>query len=85
MTDQPTCGTCRFWKDDAHGGQCRRRAPTVVVKQWDELAYEEDSETFASVCEVVSHCPKVSASFWCGEHEPSGFQLSGSATRLPWR
>ena len=64
VTDR-TCETCRFWEGKAAPGQCRRQPPTVVVKRWDEI----DGDEVLRVCEVVSHCPKVGPSFWCGEWE----------------
>ena len=70
MTDQPTCGACRFWLGDDDGGYCRRRAPTVVVMQWEQTSKYHDSAPLTS--EAMSFFPKVERSSWCGEHEPAG-------------
>lgn len=68
----PTCGTCRFWRPAAktprdragfaavRGGECRRRAPLLVLvqKDWKDMANVE-----------TGRFPVVDRADWCGEWE----------------
>lgn len=56
----PTCKTCRFYKEDA--SICRRYPRTVFYrKMWDE----------GEECNAVSfYYPKTAEDDWCGEYKP---------------
>lgn len=53
-TDNPTCGTCRWWFE----GECHRYPPQIEQGSWDE----DHSPAF--------WLPETRRNSFCGEHQP---------------
>ena len=62
MTDEPRCGTCRYWLTTGAEAVCRRKPP----QGWFIAA--QTVATGQLPAQTISFFPPMSEQGWCGEY-----------------
>lgn len=79
MTNEQSCGTCRYWRENSPGyseGSCKRYPPQPDLLQLaaDIKAFDFSAEKFACESAFYWAQPCTDSQDWCGEwsaNEPS--------------
>lgn len=83
MSEEHTCGSCRFWRKqpgNVEFADCRRTSPRIIdrVIQQD-LEEEPQGGIDNSTIEIATRFPRTFVDDWCGKYEPNAEQVRREA------